>query len=216
MTDLPSPVREFVDTVNAHDEEGFLDAFTDDGYVDDWGRTFTGREAIKGWSDKEFIGATGVLTPRDITVDGEQVIEFGGDQPYGLEAAGLARAVAGDGLVSEMSLADSLGNARVLDTWREQIGLRYPFEADDSDLPTVSGLPLQVRADAVMPYGKIDGLDLPVSRLVMGCDNQQTLAHASAMFDHFFAAGGNTFDTGYIYGGPGLVRALNQLAQEPR
>ncbi|HEY5845872.1 MAG TPA: aldo/keto reductase [Microlunatus sp.] len=141
------------------------------------------------------------------TVDGEQVIEFGGDQPYGLEAAGLARAVAGDGLVSEMSLADSLGNAKVLDTWREQIGLRYPFEADDSDLPTVSGLPLQVRADAVMPYGKIDGLDLPVSRLVMGCDNQQTLAHASAMFDHFFAAGGNTFDTGYIYGG-GLQERL--------
>ena len=106
-----------------------------------------------------------------------------------------------------MSLADSLGNAKVLDTWREQIGLRYPFEAEDSDLPTVSGLPLQVRADAAMPYGKIDGLDLPVSRLVMGCDNQPTLAHASAMFDHFFAAGGNAFDTGYIYGG-GLQERL--------
>jgi aryl-alcohol dehydrogenase-like predicted oxidoreductase len=141
------------------------------------------------------------------TVDGDRVIEFSGDQPYGLEAAGLARAVAGDGPVAEMSLADSLGNAAVLDTWREQIGLRYPFEADDSDIPTVSGRPLQVRADAVMPYGKIDGLDLPVSRLVMGCDNQQTLAHASAMFDHFFAAGGNTFDTGYIYGG-GLQERL--------
>ena len=94
------------------------------------------------------------------TVDGEQVVEFSGDQPYGLEADGLARAAAGDGVVSEMSLADSLGNAAVLDTWREQIGLRYPFEADDSEIPTVSGEPLQVRADAVMPYGKIDGLDL--------------------------------------------------------
>ncbi len=134
------------------------------------------------------------------TVDGERVVEFSGDQPYGLEAAGLARAAAGDGVVSEMTLADSLGNAAVLDIWREQIGLRYPFEADDSEISTVSGRPLQVRADAVMPYGKIDGLDLPVSRLVMGCDNQQTLAHASAMFDHFFAAGGNAFDTGYIYG----------------
>ena len=141
------------------------------------------------------------------TVDGERVVEFSGDQPYGLEAAGLARAAAGDGVVGEMSLADSLGNAAVLDLWREQIGLRYPFEADDSEIPTVSGRPLQVRADAVMPYGKIDGLDLPVSRLVMGCDNQQTLAHASAMFDHFFAAGGNTFDTGYIYGG-GLQERL--------
>ncbi len=141
------------------------------------------------------------------TTDDEQVVEFSGDQPYALEAEGLARAAAGDGLVSEMSLADSLGNAAVLDTWREQIGLRYPFEADDSQIPTVSGRPLRVRGDSVMPYGKIDGLDLPLSRLVMGCDNQQTLAHASAMFDHFFAAGGNTFDTGYIYGG-GLQERL--------
>jgi predicted dehydrogenase/aryl-alcohol dehydrogenase-like predicted oxidoreductase len=141
------------------------------------------------------------------TVDGEQVVEFGGDQPYGLEAAGLARAIAADGPVAEMSLADSLGNSAVLDTWREQIGLRYPFEADDGDLSTVSGQPLEVRTDAVMTYGKIDGLDLAVSRLVMGCDNQQTLAHASAMFDHFFAAGGNAFDTGYIYGG-GLQERL--------
>ncbi len=143
------------------------------------------------------------------TTDDEQVFEFGGDLPYALEAEGLARATAGDPgtSVPQMSLADSLGNAAVLDTWREQIGLRYPFEADDSDLPTVSGRPLTVRDDALMPYGKIDGLDLPVSRLVMGCDNQQTLAHASAMFDHFFAAGGNAFDTGYIYGG-GLQERL--------
>lgn len=134
------------------------------------------------------------------TTEGTEVIEFAGDQPYGLEAAGLARATVGGGQAGQMSARDSLGNARVLDAWREQVGLRYPFESDDIDLPTVSGSPLRVRSDAPMPYGKIDGVDVPVSRLVMGCDNQQTLAHASAMFDHFFAAGGNTFDTGYIYG----------------
>ena len=141
------------------------------------------------------------------TTEGTQTIEFAGDQPYGLEAAGLALATVGDGQVPEMSHADSLGNARVQDAWREQLGLRYPFEADDIDLPTVSGRPLQVRRDAPVPTGKIAGIDVPVSRLVMGCDNQQTLAHASAMFDHFFAAGGNTFDTGYIYGG-GLQERL--------
>lgn len=141
------------------------------------------------------------------TTEDEQVISFSGALPYALEAEALARATAGDRSVPQLTLADSLGNAKVLDTWREQIGLRYPFEADDSDLPTVSGRPLTVRHDAVMPYGTVDGLDLPVSRLVMGCDNQQTLAHASAMFDHFFAAGGNAFDTGYIYGG-GLQERL--------
>ena len=134
------------------------------------------------------------------TTEGSETIDFTGDQPYGLEAAGLAWATAGNGQAAEMSAIDSLGNARVLDAWREQLGLRYPFEADDIDLPTVSGQQLRVRDDAPVPSGKIDGVDVPVSRLVMGCDNQQTLAHASAMFDHFFAAGGNTFDTGYIYG----------------
>ena len=134
------------------------------------------------------------------TTEGTQVIEFAGDQPYALEAEGLARATVEDLEVSEMSVDDSLGNARVLDAWRDQIGVRYPFEADDIDLPTVSGRPLRVRDDAAIPSTKIDGIDVSVSRLVMGCDNQQTLAHASAMFDHFFAAGGNTFDTGYIYG----------------
>ncbi|MGJ9411767.1 nuclear transport factor 2 family protein [Aeromicrobium sp. CF4.19] len=73
MTDLPEPVASFVATVNRHDEEGFLAAFAEDGFVDDWGRVFTGREAIKGWSDGEFIGAQGVLTPEEVQVDGQTV-----------------------------------------------------------------------------------------------------------------------------------------------
>ncbi|MCW4460017.1 nuclear transport factor 2 family protein [Microbacterium sp. MPKO10] len=74
---VPEPVRSFIDVVNAHDEAGFLDAFTVDGFVDDWGRIFTGRDAIKGWSDKEFIGATGVLTPEEVTDDGDAVTVVG-------------------------------------------------------------------------------------------------------------------------------------------
>ena len=79
MSDLqiPEPVATFIDTVNAHDEQGFLDAFTSDGTVDDWGREFTGREAIRAWSDKEFIGATGVLTPEEVSVDGDEVTVIG-------------------------------------------------------------------------------------------------------------------------------------------
>lgn len=67
MPTVPEPVASFIDAVNRHDEAAFLDAFGDDGFVDDWGRIFTGREAIKGWSDKEFIGATGTLTPNEVT-----------------------------------------------------------------------------------------------------------------------------------------------------
>ncbi|GAB3730782.1 nuclear transport factor 2-like protein [Nocardiopsis nanhaiensis] len=59
---IPEPVASFVGSVNNHDEQAFLDAFTEDGVVDDWGREFQGREAIKAWSDGEFIGAKGILS----------------------------------------------------------------------------------------------------------------------------------------------------------
>ena len=147
------------------------------------------------------------------TVDGERrCVEFRGDQPY---AAGGRRAGSRCGGrrrgPSEMSLADSLGNAAVLDIWRAADRAAVPVRGRrQRDPDRLTGRPLQVRADAAMPYGKIAGLDKPVSRLVMGCDNQQTLAHASAMFDDFFAAGGNAFDTGYIYGGGLQERLLGQ------
>ncbi|UFU07117.1 nuclear transport factor 2 family protein [Ruania halotolerans] len=97
----PEPVASFIETVNAHDEDGFLDAFAADGFVDDWGRIFTGRAEIKGWSDKEFIGATGVLTPTSVTVDGDIVVVIGDWRST--HANGLSRfefRTAGDKLAS--------------------------------------------------------------------------------------------------------------------
>ncbi|HWU45445.1 MAG TPA: aldo/keto reductase [Humibacter sp.] len=128
---------------------------------------------------------------------------------YALQADAVAR-YAGDGQSPQMGWADTLGNARTLDLWRERLGLRFPFEADDAYIPTFTGTPLRRRADASMPYGSIAGIDKPVSRLVMGCDNQTTLGHASAMFDDFVERGGNAFDTAYIYGGGQMERLLGQ------
>jgi aryl-alcohol dehydrogenase-like predicted oxidoreductase len=143
-----------------------------------------------------------------VTVVGEepQVRSYPGAFSYALEADGVARAL--DGEPIEMSLDDSLGNARVLDEWRAEIGLTFPFEA--GDIPTVSGEPLRVAAAAPMRYGTLPGLDKPMSRLVMGCDNQPDLAHASAMFDHFFSLGGNAFDTAWIYGKGRYERLFGQ------
>ena len=73
----PEPVASFLAAVNRHDEAGFLDAFTTDGVVDDWGRIFRGRGQIKAWSDKEFIGATGTLTPEEVSVSGGEVTVVG-------------------------------------------------------------------------------------------------------------------------------------------
>lgn len=74
---IPEPVASFTEKVNDHDEQGFLDAFTPDGVVDDWGREFQGRDAIKRWSDKEFIGARGVLTVQSAEPTGDGVTVVG-------------------------------------------------------------------------------------------------------------------------------------------
>jgi hypothetical protein len=56
MPSLPPPVATLVAAANRHDTTGFLACFTDDGVVDDWGREFHGSDAIRAWSDAEFIG----------------------------------------------------------------------------------------------------------------------------------------------------------------
>ena len=61
--ELPPPIRAVFDATNAGDTEAFLDAFTADGVVDDWGREFRGRDAIRGWSDAENIGVQARLSP---------------------------------------------------------------------------------------------------------------------------------------------------------
>ena len=67
---IPEPVASFIEAVNRHDEAAFLDAFTSNGTVDDWGRVFTGRDEIKRWSEKEFIGSRGTLAVEEIDVAG--------------------------------------------------------------------------------------------------------------------------------------------------
>jgi aryl-alcohol dehydrogenase-like predicted oxidoreductase len=51
-----------------------------------------------------------------------------------------------------------------------------------------------------MNHANIPHLEKPVSRLVMGVDNQTELEPASVVFDDFVARGGNCFDTAFVYG----------------
>jgi hypothetical protein len=64
---LPAAVQAVFDATNAGDTDAFLDAFTSEGVVDDWGREFKGRAAIKVWSDGENIGVQAALTPTAVT-----------------------------------------------------------------------------------------------------------------------------------------------------
>ncbi|MFB3880450.1 MAG: aldo/keto reductase [Armatimonadota bacterium] len=100
-----------------------------------------------------------------------------------------------------MTWDDTLGNMRALDAWRAQVGLVYDEEKPGVRKVTVAGRPLAVWPDAKMKYGEIAGVSIPVSRLIMGADNQRTLPHAAVMFDDYFEQGGNCIDTAHVYGG---------------
>jgi hypothetical protein len=67
----PEPVARLLQAANEHDTDAFLASFTADGVVDDWGREFAGAQAIRGWSDREFIGVDVALTITATTTDGE-------------------------------------------------------------------------------------------------------------------------------------------------
>jgi len=154
-------------------------------------------------------------TIRIHSVDGDpRTLSFAGAEPYALEADATTAALAAGGVeAAQMTLDETLATARTLDRWRAAIGLRYPFEAETADVPTVSGRPLRIRDDAPMRYGEVPGVGKRMSRLVMGVDNQPDLAHASALFDMFVEQGGNVFDTGYIYGGGVLEGRLGKWIQ---
>jgi SnoaL-like protein len=65
-SELPVLIDRFVEVVNRGDTKSFLDFFTSDGIVYDSGRRFDGQEAIRKWSDREFIGAKGQIAVKDI------------------------------------------------------------------------------------------------------------------------------------------------------
>ncbi|HEV7300867.1 MAG TPA: aldo/keto reductase [Tepidisphaeraceae bacterium] len=109
-----------------------------------------------------------------------------------------------------MTWADTMGNIRAIDRWRDAVGLTYKMEKPEGyPKTTIANRPL-ARGKGNMKYGRIAGIDKEVSRLVMGCDNQQNLSHAAIMFDDWFARGGNTFDTSFIYGGGKQEQLLGQ------
>jgi predicted dehydrogenase/aryl-alcohol dehydrogenase-like predicted oxidoreductase len=100
-----------------------------------------------------------------------------------------------------MSWDDSLGNMHTLDRWRQEIGLVYDVETPEGSGQhlAVHGRTLARRDPTPMRYSRIDGLEKPISRLVMGVDNQRTWPHLAVMLDDFFERGGNCFDTAYQY-----------------
>ncbi|GAB3417115.1 aldo/keto reductase [Flindersiella endophytica] len=136
-------------------------------------------------------------------------IEFDAPAIYAYEADEVAAHIA-DRQAPAMNWADTTATMKVLDQWRAAIGLSYPQERLTANYPPVSGRAPKPKPGNRMKYGEIPGVGKQASRLVMGCDNQTTLAHGSVMFDDFFERGGCTFDTGWLYGRGIMEKILGQ------
>ncbi|WP_417260743.1 aldo/keto reductase [Celeribacter sp.] len=106
-----------------------------------------------------------------------------------------------------MSHQGSIGNNTVLDQWRKELGYKTFAEQDGvvRILPRClpPGLPQ-------VPRDNVDGVPNPMSRLVMGCDNRETPAEGAIVWDAWMEAGGNSFDTGFVYGGGLHEKVLGQ------
>lgn len=128
---------------------------------------------------------------------------------YGAEADAVAAGIPAR-QAPEMSWEDTLANMRTLDAWRAAVGVEYPTEHPEGpgqDRP-VHGRPITVRQDAPMRYGRIEGVDKRISRLVLGVDNQNTWPRTAVMLDDFYERGGTCFDTAFIYHAGACERML--------
>jgi hypothetical protein len=80
--EVPPTVALLLQAANDNDVDAFLAGFTTDGVVDDWGREFSGADAIRSWSDSEFIGKRVSLDVRGVERVGATTVvtaEVGGD-----------------------------------------------------------------------------------------------------------------------------------------
>ena len=76
---LPTVIERLRQAINRGDTDAFLAFFPEDGVVEDWGRRFSGHAAIRGWSDKELIGAKGTLTITKVLSASTQKVEVVAD-----------------------------------------------------------------------------------------------------------------------------------------
>ena len=146
-------------------------------------------------------------TPEEMVVTAER-------SPYALEADAVADHLAARQAPAPlMGWDDSLGNMRALDRWREAIGLVYDAERPSAQRRPVNGRPLLAPDRPTIPRGEIAGVGKPVSRLVLGVDNQRTMPHAAVMFDDFFERGGTCYDTAHVYANGQCERLLGRWVQ---
>ncbi|MCT7378454.1 aldo/keto reductase [Chelativorans salis] len=99
-----------------------------------------------------------------------------------------------------MTWDDTLGNMRVLDRWRAAAGLVYEVEKPALRKSTLAGEKLENRMETI-GRRELPGIGKPLSEVALGFEDFPDFASAAILLDAFYEAGGNVFDTAFVYGG---------------
>lgn len=114
-----------------------------------------------------------------------------------------------------MTLADSLEQQKVLDWWRRGAGLVFDAELPERlDVPA-TGRALRRQPEIPLTFGRVEGVDKPISRIVMGTMvmHSQQLPYSFALLDDFYERGGTCLDTAWIYAGGEAEKAVGAWLQ---
>jgi predicted dehydrogenase/aryl-alcohol dehydrogenase-like predicted oxidoreductase len=106
-----------------------------------------------------------------------------------------------------MSWADSIGNNQAMDKWRAELGYATFVEDKTLNRKVPGILPSNLPQ---IPKIKITGVEMPISQLVIGCDNKDDIGAGALVWDAWMEAGGNAFDTGFVYGGGHHEKVLGE------
>ena len=163
----------------------------------------TGRIEIKDfWFAGGKEGGTGAIAIHrpDGTIETIEVPVDGWLYSFEVDAAGEAIRAGRQQLETPgMSWDDTLGNLTVLDKWRAAVGLEYDIEKAANRPRTVSGRPLTRKAVSI-PKRALPGVSRDTSLVALGFEFFPNFSGASILLDAFYEAGGNLFDTAYVYG----------------
>jgi ketosteroid isomerase-like protein len=55
-SNIPAAIAAFIETTNRGDSAAFVNTFTPDATLNDWGNQFHGQDAIAGWNETDNIG----------------------------------------------------------------------------------------------------------------------------------------------------------------
>ena len=55
-SEIAAPIQRMVDATNRADSAAFVSAFTENAYLEDWGRGFHGHEGVARWDQSDNIG----------------------------------------------------------------------------------------------------------------------------------------------------------------